>query len=135
MVPQLHQHILSELDRSGRADTVFVFGAVVFDLLSIGVNSALATSKTGVAQVVFVLFMIGVVVVTGCAVGALVNGWRTCTAYHEALLKMYEAEGVAKYFPSSGLRLGRTRNMLFLLLTCSLGALAIIVPLLVRGAS
>ncbi len=135
MIAQLHQHMLSELDRSGRADTVFVFGAVVFDLLSIGVNSALATSRSSVAQIVFVLFMIGVVIVTGCAVGALINGWRSCATFHEALLKMYEAEGVSKYFPESGIRLNRTRIILFLLLTGSLGLLAIVVPLLVRNLS
>ena len=55
MLPQMHQHILSELDRSGRADTVFVFGAVVFDLISIAVNSMLASAKSSVAQIVFIL--------------------------------------------------------------------------------
>jgi hypothetical protein len=59
MLPQVHKHVLSELDRSVRADTVFVFGAVVLDVVSIAVTSSLANSKSNAAEAVFWLFMCG----------------------------------------------------------------------------
>jgi hypothetical protein len=132
MLPQLHQHVLSELDRSVRADTVFVFGAVVLDVVSIAVTSSLADSKGAAAQVIFWVFMVGVVVVTVIAATALRNGTKGCLAYHSALVSMYEKNGVAEHFPAEGIRTGLTRYRLYLALVCVLGSLAIAVPLLVK---
>jgi hypothetical protein len=132
MLPQLHQHVLSELDRSVRADTVFVFGAVVLDVVSIAVTSSLADSKGAAAQVIFWVFMVGVVVVTVIAATALRNGTKGCLAYHSALVSMYEKNGVGEHFPAEGIRTGLTRYRLYLALVCVLGSLAIAVPLLVK---
>jgi hypothetical protein len=132
MLPQLHQHILSELDRSVRADTVFVFGAVVLDIVSIAANSGLAASKGTAAEIVFWLFMTGVLVVTIIATAALRNGTRGCLAYHEALLSMYEKQGVSEHFPKDGIRTGVTRYRLYFGLVCVLGFIAIVVPLIVK---
>ena len=132
MLPQLHQHVLSELDRSVRADTVFVFGAVVLDVVSIAANSALANSKGGAAEAVFWLFMCGVVLVTLIAAAALRNGTRGCLAYHEALISMYQKHGVAEHFPAEGLRTGLTRYRLYFGLVCVLGLIAVAVPLVVK---
>jgi hypothetical protein len=134
MLPQLHQHVLSELDRSVRADTVFVFGAVVLDVVSIAANSALAGSKGTAAEIVFWLFMAGVLVVTLIAAAALRNGTKGCLAYHEALLSMYEKQGVAEHFPKEGIRTGLTRYRLYFGLVCILGSLAVAVPLIVKLA-
>jgi hypothetical protein len=132
MLPQLHQHILSELDRSVRADTVFVFGAVVLDVVSIAANSGLASSKGAAAEIVFWLFMAGVLVVTLIAAAALRNGTKGCLAYHEAMLSMYEKQGVSEYFPKDGIRAGVTRYRLYFGLVCVLGFIAIAVPLIVK---
>ena len=132
MLPQLHQHVLSELDRSVRADTVFVFGAVVLDVVSIAANSALASSKGTAAEVVFWMFMCGVMVVTIIAAAALRNGTKGCLAYHEALMSMYEKQGVAEHFPKEAIRTGLTRYRLYFGLVCVLGAIAIAVPLVVK---
>jgi hypothetical protein len=132
MLPQLHQHVLSELDRSVRADTVFVFGAVVLDIVSIAANSALASSRGGAAEIVFWLFMCGVVVVSVIAAAALRNGTKGCLAYHEALISMYEKEGVAEHFPKDGIRTGLTRYRLYFGLVCILGFIAVAVPLVVK---
>ncbi len=132
MLPQLHQHVLSELDRSVRADTVFVFGAVVLDVVSIAASSALADSKGGAAEAVFWLFMCGVLVVTCIAAAALRNGTKGCLAYHTALISMYEKHGLAEHFPTEGIRTGLIRYRLYFGLVCLLGAIAIAVPLLVK---
>lgn len=132
MLPQLHQHLLSELDRSVRADTVFVFGAVVLDVVSIAVNSILANSKDSAAGIAFWLFMVGVVGITLVAVAALRNGTKGCLAYHEALFSLYTKEGVAEFFPKEGLRTGLTRYRLYAGLVYMLGALAVVVPLIVK---
>ncbi len=132
MLPQVHQHVLSELDRSVRADTVFVFGAVVLDVVSIAVTSSLATSKGGAGEAVFWLFMCGVLIVTVIAATALRNGTKGCLAYHEALVSMYQKNGVAEHFPAEGIRTGLTRYRLYFALICVLGAMAVTVPLLVK---
>ena len=132
MLPHVHQHVLSELDRSVRADTVFVFGAVVLDVVSIAVTSSLANSKGDAAEAVFWLFMVGVVVVTLIAAAALRNGTKGCFAYHSTLVSMYEKTGVAEHFPAEGVRTGLTRYRLYVALVCVLGFMAIIVPLLVK---
>ena len=135
MLPQVHQHVLSELDRSVRADTVFVFGAVVLDVVSIAVTSSLADSKSATAQAVFWLFMCGVVVVTVIAATALRNGTKGCLAYHSALISMYEKHGVAEHFPAEGLRTGLTRYRLYFALVCLLGFIAVAVPMVVKVLS
>lgn len=132
MLPQLHQHILSELDRSVRADTVFVFGAVVLDMVSIAVNSGLADSSGTAAEIVFWLFMTGVLIVSIIAASALRNGTKGCLAYHEALLSMYEKEGVSAFFPKDGIRTGVRRYHLYFALVCILGFTAISVPLIFK---
>jgi hypothetical protein len=132
MLAQLHQHVLSEMDRSARADTVFVFGAVVLDVSSIAINSVLASSNGGTGAVVFWLFMFGVLVVTLIAAAALRNGTRGCLAYHAALMSMYEKEGVAEHFPNDGIKAGLIRYRLYFALVCVLGGIAILVPLLVK---
>jgi hypothetical protein len=135
MLPQVHQHVLSELDRSVRADTVFVFGAVVLDVVSIAVTSSLASSRGGAAEAIFWVFMCGVVVVTVIAATALRNGTKGCLAYHRALVSMYEKNGVAEHFPAEGIRTGLTRYRLYLALVSVLGFMAIAVPLLVKFMS
>ena len=132
MLPQVHKHVLSELDRSVRADTVFVFGAVVLDVVSIAVTSSLANSKGNAAEAVFWLFMCGVLTVTVIAATALRNGAKGCFAYHTALVSMYEKSGVAEHFPAEGVRTGVTRYRLYLALVCTLGFMAVAVPLLVK---
>ena len=114
MIPQLHQHVLSELDRSIRADTVFVFGAVVLDVVSIGVNSILAQSKAGNSSIIFVLFMVAVVAVSFIAAAALRNGTKGCLAFHQALMAMYEQNGVGNLYPADGIRTGINRYRLYL---------------------
>ena len=132
MLPQIHQHVLSDLDRSVRADTVFVFGAVVLDVVSIAANSMLAMSKGGAAEVVFWLFMMAVIFVTIIAAAALRNGTKGCLVYHEALLAMYEKQGVAEYFPKSCIQTGVTRYRLYFGLVCLLGFMAVAVPMVVK---
>jgi hypothetical protein len=132
MLPQLHHHVLSELDRSARADTVFVFGAVVLDVVSIAANSALAAAGTPTTDAVFWLFMVGVLFVTVIAAWALRNGASGCEAYHAALMAMYAKEGVAEYFPAQAMRTGLMRYRLYFALVCILGAIALAVPLIVK---
>ena len=109
-----------------------MFGAVVLDVVSIGVNSALASSKTVTSVAVFWLFMVGVMVVTTVAAAALRNGTKACISFHEALMALYSREGVAEFFPKEGLRRGVSRYHLYLGLVLMLGGLAVVVPLLVK---
>lgn len=131
MLPNLHQHILSDLDRSTKADTVFVFGAVLLDLVSIGVNSGLAYSTSPPALTIFWIFMFGVLMVSVIAASALHNGTKGCLALQGALLAIYAREGLEHLYPKAAMRTGMTRYYLYFTLIAALGLLAVAVPLIV----
>ena len=42
MLNQVHEHIVSELQQNARTDTIFVVTAIVFNLIVLGINSAVA---------------------------------------------------------------------------------------------
>ncbi|MGD8531629.1 MAG: hypothetical protein PVG97_11660, partial [Syntrophobacterales bacterium] len=42
MLKQVHEHIVSELQQNARTDTIFVVTAIAFNLIVLGINSAVA---------------------------------------------------------------------------------------------
>ncbi len=42
MIEKVHQHIVNELQQSSRTDTIFVITAVIFNLIVLAINSAVA---------------------------------------------------------------------------------------------
>ena len=111
---------------------LFVFGAVVLDIVSIAVTSSLSSARGTAGEVVFWMFLLGVVLVTFLAAAALRNGAKGCAAFHHALESMYISAGVAEHFPSEGMATGLTRYRLYFALVSLLGAIAVAVPLVLR---
>ena len=130
MLEQIHNHLLSELDRTSKGDTVFVVCAVLFDLMVLGVNSAVASGRP-TSFIIFVIFMAGAVIVTVAALIALVNGRTTHTLYHSALMRLYEEHNVAQYYPEAAVGKGRLRVTLYIIVVLAAGFLATTIPLLV----
>ena len=46
VIEGIHKHLLSELDRAGRSDTIFVIAGVSFNLLVLFINWAQASTIT-----------------------------------------------------------------------------------------
>src|SRR5690348_5496217 len=83
MLEHVHQHIVGELQQSSRTDTIFVSVAVVFNLLVLGINSAVADTavsepgSTLQADLVLGILIIVLILVNGLAITALAVGRRT----------------------------------------------------------
>ena len=44
MIERVHEHIIGELGTNARTDTIFVITAIILNLVTLGINSGLASS-------------------------------------------------------------------------------------------
>ena len=132
MLERVHTHLVSELERSARGDTVFIVCAVLFNILALFVNwtqaSSLNSNYRDGSFVIFFLLVAGIVVVSGAAIVSILNCRNTCHALHAALLKLYDDTDVLDYFPESTLELGNKRSTLSLVVVIGTSALALAIP-------
>ena len=83
MLEQVHQHIINELQQSARTDTIFVVTAVVFNLIVLGINSAVAGDAasqrrdSSTHDFILTVFIVMTLLVNGIAVAALYVGKQT----------------------------------------------------------
>ena len=133
MLQRVHEHIITELQQNTRTDTIFVLTAIVLNLLSLGVNSGVASaaatsdSKT-TATIVMFTFVALVIVVNLVAIVGLLRGKQSRSKLIGGLLKMYQDQGVAGYYDASLLSNYNTRYNLFILATIFTGAIALVIP-------
>lgn len=76
MIERVHEHIVSELQQNARTDTVFILTAILLNLLSLGVNSAVASSSSdenGTTTIIFIAFICLVVVVNFVVIKGLLK--------------------------------------------------------------
>ena len=137
MLGQVHDHIVSELGQSSRTDTIFVVTAVLFNLIVLGINSAVsqaATERNAAASndVILAVFIAMCLLVNGVAVTALITGMRTRRTLQNGLVDMYRDNEVDKYYDPSLLSNYRVRYLLFAAVIMTLAATAIVVPLIIR---
>jgi len=133
MIQRVHEHIITELQQNTRTDTIFVLTAIILNLLSLGVNSAVAAAAaTGngrvTATVVMFTFVALVIVVNIVAIIGLLRGKQSRGKLIGGLLKMYKDQGVEGYYDASLLTNYNTRYNLFILATIFTGVVALIVP-------
>jgi hypothetical protein len=136
MLERVHEHIVSELGQSARTDTIFVITAVVFNLVVLGINSAVAGEASNGGDVtgdtiLGVLIVVSLIINT-IVVAALSVGRATREKLLEGLLAMYRDNEVAQYYDPSLLTNYARRYWLFTGVIVCLGATGIIVPLIVR---
>jgi hypothetical protein len=137
MLEQVHQHIVSELQQSSRTDTIFVVTAVVFNLIVLGINSAVAetaASHSGDASddIVLGVFIAMSLLVNGIAITALCFGRGTRGKLLKGLLAMYRDNDVDQYYDSSLLTNYGKRYLLFAGVIICLAITGIVVPLIIR---
>jgi hypothetical protein len=134
MIERVHEHMISELHQGARTDTIFILTAVVLNLMTLGINSAMASESRDdpVLLTVMLIFVALTVVVNLVAILGLVKGRQTRSTLLMGLLRMYEDQGVAGYYDPSLLGNYDTRYSLFTLAVIITGVISILVPFVVR---
>ena len=131
MIERVHEHIIAELRQNTITDTVFILAAILLNLLTLGVNSGVASGRDNDATmwIVFFTFVCLVIVVNFVAEVGLIKGRQTRMKLLNGLLKMYKDKGVDGYYDASLLSNYNVRYNLFLLTVVVTGLIALIVPL------
>ena len=90
MIERVHEHIITELQQNSRTDTVFVLTAILLNLLTLGINSAVASGsdKDATTWIVFFTFVCLVIVVNFVSEVGLLKGKQTRIKLINGLLKM-----------------------------------------------
>lgn len=136
MLEKLHDQITEELSQSSRTDTIFVVTAIIFNLVVLGINSALsdvaADEKTLQSNLIFFVLLIVTLLINSASLSALLIGRRTRNKLLEGIIKMYQDNQVDQYYPDELLKTYGTRYLLFAAVIVLLGITAIVVPLIIR---
>jgi hypothetical protein len=133
MIQRVHEHIIGELSTNTKTDTIFVLTAIILNLISLGVNSALASQQNnGTATIVMITFVVLILVVNFVAEIGLIRGRQMRKKLLDGLMKMYKDQGVDGYYDPSLLGDYRVRYNLFMLTVLFTGLIAIIIPFIIR---
>ena len=122
--------LLQNSSKTLGTDTVFIVAAILLNLLSLGINSAVAqgSNKGATAWVVFFTFVCFVIVVSFVVEVGLLKGKQTRIKLINGLLKMYKDQGVEGYYDPSLLGNYAIRYNLFLFVVVFTGLIALVVP-------
>ena len=134
MLEQIHKHLVSEIQQNTRTDTIFIITAILLNLLSLGINSAMASNSREDTSLFLVMFIIValVIVVNIIVIIGISKGKQTRVKLTNGLIKMYKDQNVDKYYDSSLLLNYNTRYNLFILVVVFIGAIAIAIPFIIR---
>ena len=133
MIERVHEHIISELNGNTRTDTIFVLTAIILNLLTLGINSGIASGDEGnTTTIVMFTFVALIIVVNFVAEIGLIRGRQMRHKLLSGLLKMYKDQGVEGYYDASLIGDYRTRYNLFMLAVLFTGIVAIIIPFVIR---
>lgn len=137
MLKEVHEHIVGELQQNARTDTVFVVTAVLFNLVVLGVNSAIAGDTRDGAHppqndAILAVLIVATLLINTFAVRALLTGRDTRGKLLSGLVAMYKDNAVDKYYDAGLLDAYGTRYKLFVAVLVCLAAISIIVPMISR---
>ena len=133
MIEKVHTHIISELNTNTRTDTIFVLTAIILNLITLGINSGLASGEGDATQtIVMFTFVALIIVVNFVAEIGLIRGRQMRKKLLDGLLKMYKDQGVEGYYDPSLLGDYALRYNLFMLTVLFTGLIAIIIPFIIR---
>ncbi|MFC1934760.1 hypothetical protein ACFLXZ_00390 [Chloroflexota bacterium] len=133
MIERVHEHIIGELGTNTRTDTIFVITAIILNLVTLGINSGLASSREDTTQtIVMFTFVALIIVVNFVAEIGLIRGRQMRKKLLNGLLKMYKDQGVEGYYDPSLMGDYALRYNLFMLTVLFTGLIAIIIPFIIR---
>ena len=132
MIERVHEHIITELRQNSRADTIFILTAIFLNLITLGVNSGVASGrdKDATTWIVFFTFLSLLIVVNFVVEIGLIKGKQTRIKLINGLLKMYKDQGVDGYYDESLLGNYSLRYNLFMIAVVFTGLIAMVVPLI-----
>ena len=95
MLVQVHEHIVTELQQNARTDTIFVVTAIVFNLIVLGINSAVAGEASSsrnftTEDLILIVFVVMSILVNTIAVIALNSGKQNREKLLRGILQMYD---------------------------------------------
>ena len=133
MIERVHEHIISELGTNTRTDTIFILTAIILNLITLGINSGLASSSSNsTTSIVMFTFVALLIVVNFVAEIGLIRGRQMRGKLLDGLLKMYKDQQVEGYYDPSLLKDYKIRYNLFMLTVLFTGLVAIIIPFVIR---
>jgi hypothetical protein len=133
MIERVHEHIISDLRANTWTDIIFVITAIILNLLTLGINTAVAAGgEGGITTIVMFTFVLLLIVVNLVVEIGLIRGRQTRVKLLNGLLKMYQDQGVEGYYDSSLLSDYSTRDNLFMLAVLATGLVALIIPFMIR---
>ena len=134
MIEHVHKHIINELQQNTRTDTIFILTSILLNLVALGVNSALVKdSRTDNSLlIVMYLFVFLIIVINTVVIFGIIKGKQTRQKLVDGLLKMYQDQGVDKYYDESLLSNYSVRYNLFIMVVVCTGVIAMVVPFVVR---
>ena len=136
MLEKIHDQMTTELGQGSRTDTIFVVTAIVFNLVIMGINSAMADNASydndSASSLIFFVFIIVTLLINSASLTALLIGRRTRNRLLDGIIKMYKDNDVDQYYPEELLNAFGTRYLLFAAIIVLLGITAIVVPLIIR---
>jgi hypothetical protein len=129
VIERVHEHLLNELGTNTKTDTIFVLTAIVLNLLTLLVNSLIASNGSGQKQPVVMLSLAALIIIVNLVAEiGLIRGRQTRTKVLTGLLKMYKDQGVDGYYDPSLLGDYGTRYNLFILAVLFTGIVALVIP-------
>jgi carbon starvation protein CstA len=137
MIGKVHQHIINELQQGSRTDTIFILTAVLFNLIVLAVNSAVAGSAVSDKpnasdDVILFIFIFLIMIVNVVSVRALFTGKNNRMLLTNGLLAMYQDNQVDKYYDSSLLVNYEKRYFSFVIVILCIAFISVAVPLAIR---
>lgn len=133
MIERVHEHLIGELSNNARTDTIFVITAILLNLITLGINSGIASSNgNGTQNIVMFTFVALILVVNFVAEIGLIRGRQMRKKLLDGLLKMYKDQGVEGYYDPSLISDYRVRYNLFMLTVLFTGLVALIIPFVIR---
>ena len=133
MIERVHEHLINELGTNTRTDTIFVLTAIILNLITLGINSAIAGGNSGGTQtVVMFTFVALLIVVNVVAEIGLIRGRVMRQKLLNGLMKMYKDQQVDGYYDPSLMSDYGIRYNLFMLTVLFTGLIAIIIPFILR---
>jgi hypothetical protein len=134
MIEHVHNQIMSELQQNTKTDTIFILSAILLNLITLAVNSALVEdSRTDDSKLIAMFLFVGLIVVVNIVVIiGLLKGKQTRLKLVNGLLRMYKDQNLEKYYDASLLENYNIRYNLFILVVVFTGIIATVIPFIIR---